>query len=260
MDLSFSRFPSCERKPEERLTALLHHVDPDALNWAYHALTPHAAEGVNGQTWRAYGDGLEARLLDLHSRVHSGADRALASRRVEIPKPDGGILPLGVASLEDKIVRKAVAETILTPIFEPEFLGFSYGFRPGRSAHDAPDALAYCIERRTVNGIVDAEIANLFSTLDRGWLVKLLEHRIGDRRVIRLIQKWLAAGVMDGMERKDDLRGTPQGSVVSQSWQTFTYTTYWPLVRLEVARAAGTRRSGDCPLCRRFCGRIPTAG
>ena len=153
---------AAKRKPEERLTALLHHVNPDALNWAYHALNPHAAEGVDGQTWHAYGDGLEERLLDLHSRVHSGAYRVLPSRRVEIPKPDGGTRPLGVASLEDKIVQKAVAETILTPIFEPEFLGFSYGFRPGRSAHDALDALAYCIEKRKVNWIVDADIANFF--------------------------------------------------------------------------------------------------
>ena len=154
-------------------------------------------------------------MLDLHGRVHSGAYRALPSRRVEIPKPDGGTRPLGIAALEDKIVQRAVVDTILTPIFETEFLGFSYGFRPGRGAHGALDALAYCIERRKVNWIVDADIVHLFGTLDREWLVRFLEHRIGDRRVVRLIQKWLTAGVMDGMEWKDDLRGTPQGSVIS---------------------------------------------
>ena len=206
---------AAKRNPEERLTALLHHVNPDALNLAYHALNPRAAAGVDGKTWHAYGDGLEERLLDLHGRVHSGAYRALPSRRVEIPKPDGGTRPLGIAALEDKIVQRAVVDTILTPIFEPEFLGFSYGFRPGRSAHDALDALAYCIERRQVNWIVDCDLVGFFDNLDRKWLVRFLEHRIGDRRVIRLIQKWLAAGVMDGTEWKDDLRGSPQGSVVS---------------------------------------------
>ena len=163
---------AAQRNPEERLTALLHHVNPDALNVAYYALNPRAAAGVDGATWHAYGDGLDERLLDLHGRVHSGAYRALPSRRVEIPKPDGGTRPLGIAALEDKIVQRAVVDTILTPIFEPEFLGFSYGFRPGRGAHDALDAIAYCIERRKVNWIVDADIVNFFGELDREWLVR----------------------------------------------------------------------------------------
>ena len=137
------------------------------------------------------------------------------SRRVEIPKPDGGTRPLGIAALEDKIVQTAVAETILVPIFEPEFLGFSYGFRPGRGAHDALDALAYGIERRRVNWIVDADIRAFFDQLDRSWLVQFVEHRIGDRRVIRLISKWLGAGVMEEGEWWDTQRGTPQGSSVS---------------------------------------------
>ena len=170
---------------------------------------------MDGVTWHEYGNGLEERLLDLHDRVHSGAYRALPSRRVEIPKPDGGTRPLGIAALEDKIVQKAVAETLLLPIFEPEFLGFSYGFRPGRGAHDALDALAFGIERRRVNWIVDADIRSYFDRIDRNWLVRFLEHRIGDRRVIRLIIKWLNAGVMEEGEWRDDLRGTPQGAIVS---------------------------------------------
>ena len=203
------------RKPKEKLTALLHHITTEALSAAYFSLKKEAASGVDGVTWHEYGDDLTGRLLDLHNRVHSGAYRALPSRRVEIPKPDGGTRPLGIAALEDKIVQKAVAETILLPIFEPEFLGFSYGFRPGRGAHDALDALAFGMYRRKVNWVVDADIRAYFDRIDRNWLVRFLEHRIGDRRVIRLIAKWLNAGVMEGAEWKDDLRGTPQGAIVS---------------------------------------------
>ena len=203
------------RKPKEKLTALLHHITTDALEASYFMLKKDAAAGVDGVTWEEYGNGLEERLLDLHDRVHSGAYRALPSRRVEIPKPDGGTRPLGIAALEDKIVQTAVAETILVPIFEPEFLGFSYGFRPGRGAHDALDALAYGIERRKVKWIVDADIRAFFDQLDRSWLLQFVEHRIGDRRVIRLISKWLGAGVMEEGEWRDTLRGTPQGSSVS---------------------------------------------
>ena len=203
------------RKPKEKLTALLHHITTDALGVAYFSLKKDAAAGVDGMTWHEYGNGLEERLLDLHDRVHSGRYRALPSRRVEIPKPDGGTRPLGIAALEDKIVQSAVAETILVPIFEPEFLGFSYGFRPGRGAHDALDALAFGIERRKVNWIADADIRAYFDQIDRGWLLRFVEHRIGDRRVIRLISKWLSAGVMKEGEWRDNLRGTPQGSIVS---------------------------------------------
>ena len=203
------------RKPKEKLTALLHHITTEALRSAYFSLKKEAAAGVDGVTWHEYGEGLAERLHDLHDRVHSGAYRALPSRRVEIPKPDGGTRPLGIAALEDKIVQKAVAETILLPIYEPEFLGFSYGFRPGRGAHDALDALAFGIKRRKVNWIVDADIRSYFDRIDRDWLIRFLEHRIGDRRVIRLIAKWLNAGVMEGAEWRDDLRGTPQGAIVS---------------------------------------------
>ena len=203
------------RKPQEKLTALLHHVTIDALTWAFFELKKDASAGVDGMTWGEYEEGLEERLLDLHGRVHSGAYRARPSRRVEIPKPDGGTRPLGIAALEDKIVQKAVVEVILTPIYEPDFLGFSYGFRPGRGAHDALDALAFGIERRKVNWIVDCDIRGFFDNVSRDWLVRFLEDRIGDKRVIRLIAKWLNAGVMEDGEWRDNLRGTPQGAVAS---------------------------------------------
>ena len=204
-----------QREPGKRLTTLLHHVTVDALRWAFFALKRNAAVGVDGLTWREYAQGLEGRLADLHDRVHSGAYRATPSRRVHIPKPDGGTRPLGVAALEDKIVQKAVAETILTPIYESEFLGFSYGFRPGRGAHNALDAAAVGIERRRTEWLVDADIRGFFDNVSRAWLVRFLEYRIGDKRVIRLIIKWLNAGVMDDGEWRDEMRGTPQGSVVS---------------------------------------------
>ena len=203
------------RSPQEKLTALLHHITTDALRCAFFDLKKTASAGVDGLVWSEYEDGLEERLLDLHGRVHSGAYRALPSRRVEIPKPDGGTRPLGIAALEDKIVQKAVVDVILTPIYEPEFLGFSYGFRPGRGAHNALDALAFGIERRKVNWIIDADLRAFFDRLSRDHLLRFLEHRIGDQRVLRLITKWLNAGVMEDDEWKDDLQGTPQGAVVS---------------------------------------------
>ena len=204
-----------QRERKVRLTTLLHHVTADALRWAFFELKKNAAAGADGMTWRMYEEGLEGRLADLHDRVHSGAYRATPSRRVNIPKPDGGTRPLGVAAIEDKIVQKAVAEIILTPIYEAEFLGFSYGFRPGRGAHDALDALTVGITRRKIMWVVDCDIRKFFDTISRDWLVRFLEHRIGDKRVIRLIVKWLNAGVMEDGEWRDDLRGTPQGSVIS---------------------------------------------
>ena len=204
-----------QREPRERLTALLHHVTVDALRWAFFELKRNASAGADGMTWRMYEEGLEGRLADLHDRVHSGAYRASPSRRVNIPKPDGGTRPLGVAAIEDKIVQKAVTEIILTPIYEAEFLGFSYGFRPGRGAHNALDALAVGLMRRKINWVVDCDIRAFFDHVSRDWLVRFLEHRIGDKRVIRLIIKWLNAGVMEAGEWRDNLRGTPQGSVAS---------------------------------------------
>ena len=203
------------RDPEGGLVALLHHVSVPALRVAYFNLRTDAAHGVDGMTWLMYATGLDDRLADLHDRVHSGAYRAPPSRRVFIPKDDGGQRPLGIASLEDKILQKALADQILVPIFETQFLGFSYGFRPGRGAHNALDALTVGIEQRKVNWILDADIRTFFDTIPRDGLIRLLEHRIGDRRVIRLITKWLNAGVMDGTEWSDTGLGTPQGGIVS---------------------------------------------
>ena len=204
-----------KENPGEKLTALLHHITTETLEAAYLALKRDAAPGVDGVTWREYGDGLAERLLDLKDRVHSGAYRAAPVRRVEIPKPDGGMRQLGIASLEDKIVQRAVVEQILTPIYESEFYGFNYGFRPGRSAHDALDALAYALERRKVNWIVEVDIREFFDSIDREQLMQFLEMRIGDRRVLRLIRKWLNAGVIEAGLEVDVARGTPQGAVIS---------------------------------------------
>jgi RNA-directed DNA polymerase len=197
-----------------RFTALLHHVDVDRLREAYRAISPNAAPGVDGVTWRDYGLDLEANLRDLHARVQRGAYRATASRRVFIPKPDGRSRPLGVAALEDKILQRAVVE-VLKAVYEQDFLGFSYGFRPGRGQHDALDALAVAIERRRVNWVLDADIRDFFTRLDQGWLERFLEHRIADKRVLRLIQKWLRAGVIEDGEWSKTEEGTAQGASVS---------------------------------------------
>jgi RNA-directed DNA polymerase len=202
------------RNKEERLTALLHHVSVDCLRWAFFSLKKRAAPGVDNVTWDQYAEDLEANLADLHARVHSGAYRASPSRRKYIPKADGRQRPLGIAAIEDKIVQAAVV-AILTPIYEAEFLGFSYGFRPGRSQHDALDALAYGIKARKVNWILDADIRSFFDTISPEWLVRFLEHRVGDRRIIRLIQKWLKAGVMEENQWIETTEGTPQGAVAS---------------------------------------------
>src|SRR5256886_1057305 len=202
-----------ERK-KERFTALFHHISIDLLDEAFYELKENAAAGVDGLTWRDYEQNLERNLEDLHARVHRGAYRALPSRRVYIPKPDGRQRPLAVAALEDKIVQRATA-AVLNAIYEEDFLGFSYGFRPGRGTHDALNALCVAIERKKVNWILDADIRSFFDEISQEWLIRLLEHRIGDRRIIRLIQKWLKAGVLeDGIVSASD-RGTGQGSVIS---------------------------------------------
>jgi hypothetical protein len=202
------------RNERERLTALLHHVTIDGLRAAFFTLKRNAAAGVDEVTWDEYAHGVEDRLADLHGRVHRGAYRALPSRRKFIPKPDGRLRPLGIAALEDKIVQAALV-AILTPVYEAEFLGFSYGFRPGRSQHNALDALAYGIARRRVRWILDADIRSFFDTISHDWLVKLIEHRIGDKRVIRLIQRWLRAGVLEAGHEIATTQGTPQGAVIS---------------------------------------------
>ena len=202
-----------ERKGMQ-FTALLHHLTIALLREGFYALKRKAAPGVDGVTWEEYESGLEGRLVDLHRRVHRGAYRAQPSRRVYIPKPDGRQRPLGVAALEDKIVQHAVV-TILNQIYEEDFRGFSYGFRPGRSQHQALDALYVAITRKKVNYVLDADIRGFFDNLDRGWLLKFLQHRVADPRMLRLIQKWLEAGVMEEDEWKNTETGTPQGSVIS---------------------------------------------
>ncbi len=197
-----------------RFTTLLHHVTVDRLRVAFYSLKRKAAAGVDGVTWQMYCDGLEGRLQDLHTRIHRGAYRAKPSRRTFIPKSDGRQRPLGIASLEDKIVQRAVVE-VLNAIYEEDFLGFSYGFRPGRSQHHALDALWVGIITRKVNWILDADVRGFFDAIDHGWMVKFIEHRIADRRIVRLIQKWLNAGVLqDGKKTYSDM-GSPQGAVVS---------------------------------------------
>jgi len=199
---------------KERFTALLHHISVDLLTEAFGDLKANAAPGVDGLRWEDYERDLERNLEDLHERVHRGAYRALPSRRVHIPKPDGGQRPLAVAALEDKIVQRAAA-AVLSAIYEEDFLGFSYGFRPGRGAHDAMDALVVGIGSRKVNWILDVDIRSFFDTVSQEWLIRFVEHRIGDRRIIRLIRKWLKAGVLeDGVVSVSD-RGTGQGSVIS---------------------------------------------
>ena len=201
-------------RKQERFTALLHHVDVDLLRAAYGWLRKEASAGVDGVTWEEYGEGLERKLADLHDRIHRGAYRAQPSRRVYIPKPDGRQRPLGIAALEDKVVQRALVE-VLNAIWEEDFLGFSYGFRPGRGQHDALDALAVGINRCKVNWVLDADIAGFFDTVDHDWLIRFVEHRVADRRVTRLIRKWLKAGVAEDGAVKPGTVGTPQGAVIS---------------------------------------------
>ena len=204
-----------ERK-KERFTALLHHVTVDLLRSSYFWLKRNAAAGVDGVTWKDYEQHLEANLIDLHARVHRGAYRALPSRRKYIPKADGRQRPLGIAALEDKIVQRAVAE-VLNAIYEEDFLGFSYGFRPGRGQHDALDALAVGISSTKVNWILDADVSSFFDSVSHEWLIRFVEHRIGDQRVIRLIRKWLKAGVMEDGKVIPTEVGTPQGALSEAS-------------------------------------------
>jgi RNA-directed DNA polymerase len=205
---------AARRDKDARFTALLHHVDLQRLRAAYRAIRPQAAPGVDGVTWTAYGQDLEANLRDLHARVHSGAYRARPSRRAYISKADGRQRPLGIATVEDKILQRAVVE-VLNAIYEVDFLGFSYGFRPGRSPHHGLDALTVGIERKKVNWVLDADIREFFTNLDHRWLAKFLEHRIADQRVLRLIRKWLSAGVIEDGNWSETPEGAPQGASVS---------------------------------------------
>jgi RNA-directed DNA polymerase len=205
---------AAKKDKEVRFTALLHHVNPELLRSSYHSLKKRAAAGVDGMTWEEYGEDLEGRLADLHGRIHRGAYRAKPSRRVWIPKSDGRQRPLGIAALEDKIVQHAVG-TVLNQIWEEDFLGFSYGFRPGRSQHDALDALYVGITQKKVNWILDLDIKSFFDKVGHDWMIQFVEHRIADQRIVRLIRKWLKAGVMEDGRWFETKEGTPQGSVIS---------------------------------------------
>ena len=205
---------AARRDSRIRFTSLLHHITVDLLKGAYYKLNPKAALGVDKVTWSEYGQGLDERLANLHDRVHNSRYRAKPSKRIYIPKEDGRRRPIGIAALEDKIVQQAVL-WLLEQIYEEEFLGFSYGFRPGRSPHDALDAIWVAIMQRKVSWILDADIRSFFDTLDHQWMMKFLEHRIGDPRILHLIRKWLRAGVSEDGQWSKTVVGTPQGAVIS---------------------------------------------
>ena len=204
------------QRKKERFTSLLHHIDVTMLRTAFYAMKRDAAPGVDGMIWKTYEQDLDRRIEELHAQVKSGAYRALPSRRSYIPKEDGSKRPLAVAALEDKIVQRATA-AVLSAIHEEDFLGFSYGFRPKRSQHDALDALIVGISSKKVNYILDADIRSFFTEVSQQWVVRFLEHRIGDTRILRLVQKWLRAGVLeDGIVTIEE-KGTGQVSTAAIS-------------------------------------------
>src|SRR5579864_1895039 len=205
---------AAKQRKKEVFTSLLHHISIDLLRLSFFAIKKDAASGVDGLTWQDYGADLERKLADLHDRVHRGAYRALPSRRQYIPKPDGRQRPIAIAALEDKIVQRATV-AVLSAIYEEDFLGFSYGFRPKRSQHDALDALVVGITSKKVNYILDADIRGFFDEVNRSWLTRFVEHRIGDPRILHLIQKWLKAGILEDGVVTNSEKGTPQGSVAS---------------------------------------------
>jgi len=199
---------------KNRFTALLHHVTLESLQRAYSSLSKKAATGVDGVTWHAYGENLESNLQDLLDRVHRGAYRAKPSRRVFIAKSDGRQRPLGIASLEDKVLQSAVM-SVMNAVYEADFMGFSYGFRPGRSQHNALDAVALGVSIKRVKWVLDADIRGFFDAMNHEWLLRFVEHRIGDKRVLRLIRKWLRAGVMEDGKWRASAEGVPQGATIS---------------------------------------------
>ena len=206
---------AARRDKAVRFTALWHHVcDVNRLREEYFALKRDSAPGVDGQTWRQYGQNLEANLQDLSARLHCGAYHAKPVKRAYIPKADGRQRPIGIPTLEDKIVQRAAAK-VLSAVYETDFMGFSYGFRQGRGPHDALDALSVGITTRKVNWVLDADIRGFFDTIDHEWLVKFIEHRVADRRVVRHIKKWLNAGVLEDGKRMQVEEGTPQGGSIS---------------------------------------------
>jgi len=210
-----------QQAKRSRFTALLHHVTINCLKRSFFALKHEATPGVDGVTWKAYAMGLDPRLEDLHGRVHRGAYRAQPSKRAYIPKADGRLRPLGIAALEDKIVQRALVE-VLNHVYEADFLGFSYGFRPERSQHQALDALWVGLMRKRVNWVLDADIRGFFDTINHEWMMQFVEHRIADPRVLRLIRKWLRAGVSEDGEWSRTEVGTPQGAVLTPRTQKVT--------------------------------------
>ena len=202
------------REKDLRFTNLMHHITLDLLRNGYYALKRNATAGVDEVTWYKYGEQLEVLLSDLHARVQSGRYRAKPSKRVWLLKPDGRQRPIGIAVLEDKIVQQS-AVWLLNQIYEQDFLGFSYGFRPERSQHNALDAVWVGITQRKVSWILDADIRSFFDTINHEWMMKFLEVRIADPRMLRLIQKWLRAGVSEDGQWSKTSVGTPQGSVIS---------------------------------------------
>uniref|UniRef100_UPI00029A2453 reverse transcriptase domain-containing protein n=1 Tax=Schlesneria paludicola TaxID=360056 RepID=UPI00029A2453 len=205
---------AARRDKKMRFNNLLNHVTLELLTASFLDLKKQAAPGIDGVTWAEYSRNYEVKIVDLHSRVHQGTYRAQPSKRTWIPKLDGKLRPLGIAALEDKIVQRAV-RTVLECIYEEDFLGFSYGYRPGRSGHRALDALSVGIQAKKVNWILDADIRGFFDNIDHNWLLKFLEHRITDRRLLRLLKKWLRAGVSEDGEWSASTVGTPQGAVIS---------------------------------------------
>jgi RNA-directed DNA polymerase len=197
-----------------RFTALLHHITFDLLKQSYLSLERDSAPGIDGVTWQAYGENLEAKLTALHDRIHKGSYRARPARRTYIPKADGSRRPLSIWCLEDKIVQQAVG-TVLEAIYEEDFVGFSYGFRPGRGQHDALDALHVGILRRRVNWVLDADIQGFFDAMSHSWIIRFLEHRIADQRILRLVAKWLKVGIVEDGRVTRGTRGAPQGAVIS---------------------------------------------
>jgi retron-type reverse transcriptase len=252
-----------ERK-KEQFTTLLHHVTTDLLRASFFALQRKAAPGVDGVRWKQYEEGLENRLADLKDRIHRGAYRAQPSRRIYIPKADGRQRPIGIAALEDKIVQQCVV-TILNEIYETDFRGFSYGFRPGRSPHQALDALSVGIQRKRVNWIVDADIRGFFDQMSHEWTMQLVRHRIADQRILRLIQKWLQAGVSEDGEWSETKIGTPQGAVISpllaniylhyvfdlwvERWRKKIANGDVMVVRYADDRAPRAQRAEEGPMC-----------
>ncbi len=198
----------------QKLTALLHHVTPELLRTSFHALKRNASPGVDGVTWEEYAENLWENLQGLHKRIHTGSYRAQPAKRIYLPKPDGAQRPISIQCIEDKIVQHAIV-SILNVIYEVDFLGFSYGFRPGRGQHDALDALQCGLIRKKVGWVLDADIRGFFDAIDHEWMLKFLQHRIGDKRILRLISKWMKVGIIEDGESRRSGKGAPQGAVIS---------------------------------------------